>query len=660
MSTGPFAVPVPAYRLGIHTARKRKRASTSASSAGAEPPAIAERATSQRSRTSSPAAVLSLSRLPLLPSDSINPLSHSPETLRQFAVAGLSPEDENPATLYPGFPHKALPAGAVYYQSAAATIGSVDSKSFYDGSDADDLDDNDDDARHAGASAAAGVAPPRRGRGSGASGRTPVLPQKHSARLRHISVMTALVHRCLAEGDIPRARRAFGLLVQTRDVDIKLGNFWLVGAEILMRKGEVGKKALPSDEGQSEYIEPGKSKWLEDDDADRQRERDVVDTRRQPPTRQQQQEDKAAAMAPTAPIRWGRAENADKVKAYFENLVAHFPHDKHRPHLVSAVDFYPALYSFEVYNISAEFSAALERLEAEFLDDDDDDDDDNNDEADDDDGGNGDTSLSDIEGSSVLHHRDEYQDTPLRRYGHHPNYEDQEDNFSSGQHHYRHHHQTSASSPFFSSRHHTPRDSPRREATDEIRRQTQILAQQVATAMDRTMEDPPFASHPELLRLRASLAVFVADLYLPSRVVERVLHALGIERPGLRARRMLLRDRSRAGGDRFAADDNADGSGIDDSNDDYDRRAAAAAGRESRQQQSQRREKASKIMDNLAKYLREPEERVAVLEMRPQEQRRARNLFRKVMDQGVPMEDWVENFVDLVNIREDDGEDIEY
>ena len=43
----------------------------------------------------------------------------------------------------------------------------------------------------------------------------------------------------------------------------------------------------------------------------------------------------------------------------------------------------------------------------------------------------------------------------------------------------------------------------------------------VAARMDRVMEAAPFTKHHELLRLRGMLAVFVADLWVPWRLVAR-------------------------------------------------------------------------------------------------------------------------------------------
>ena len=58
-------------------------------------------------------------------------------------------------------------------------------------------------------------------------------------------------------------------------------------------------------------------------------------------------------------------------------------------------------------------------------------------------------------------------------------------------------------------------------ARDEIRREARDAALAVAARMDRVMEVAPFTKHHELLRLRGMLAVFVADLWVPWRLVAR-------------------------------------------------------------------------------------------------------------------------------------------
>lgn len=584
-SEGPFAVPLPAYQLGIHTARKRKRAATSASAdAASAAPAAGTSSSRNQSRASSPTGSQYSSHRAgssrSLPADSINPLSHSPDTLHQFVAAGLSPEDENPGTLYPEFPHRPLPKNAHYFVEAAHV---PDNRSFYDGSDADELDDDYDDGD--GAGTVSGATDSK----SGNLGRTFV--QKQTARLKHIAVMTALVHRCIAKGDIPRAKRAFGLLAQTKGVDIKLNNFWLIGSEILMRQGEVP----PADNGNSLVAPLGlniKRRRSSNSSALSEAEND---TRTSHDNNAAVEDDVLSSIPQDQQLsssglsRWGRPENADTVRNYFEHLIAHYPYDKHRPHLVSAADFYPALYNFEIYHVSAEFAAAIERLEEEYSAgrDDDDEQDSNNSYVSDD---------GDPDNDGVGHRRALGQDS------------DEEHSDAESFQHKNHDAMRSSSSAH--------RRTYRQEATDEIRRQTQLLAQQIASNMDRTMENPPFSSHFELLRLRANLAIFIADLYLPIRILEKVLRALDIPRPGTK---------SDAGGSTKR------------------RSGAAIIGK------TQRRKRAAAIMDNLAKYVYEPEEQAAVLDMRPREQRRARDLFRKVMAQGVVVETWVEKFVEMVD-----------
>ncbi|KAL0632357.1 hypothetical protein Q9L58_008751 [Maublancomyces gigas] len=53
-------------------------------------------------------------------------------------------------------------------------------------------------------------------------------------RTKHLSAMTALLHRSLLERDYPRASRAFGLLLRCRAVDIR--TMWSIGLEILLHR----------------------------------------------------------------------------------------------------------------------------------------------------------------------------------------------------------------------------------------------------------------------------------------------------------------------------------------------------------------------------------------------------------------------------------------
>ena len=98
---GTFALPIPGYRLGQHNHRKRKRSSAS----------LAPDEEAPEQFPSEPPSSPPVQPPPYSQDAVINPRSHDPDTLRQFAVAGLPAEAEVPSKLHPSFPHKALPPG---------------------------------------------------------------------------------------------------------------------------------------------------------------------------------------------------------------------------------------------------------------------------------------------------------------------------------------------------------------------------------------------------------------------------------------------------------------------------------------------------------------------------------------------------------------------
>ncbi|KAI0380093.1 hypothetical protein F5Y04DRAFT_258291 [Hypomontagnella monticulosa] len=387
----PFALPVPSYRLGIHS-RKRKKADK-----GQE----TEEIVISESEWDTPSSHL--------PSDSINPLSHSPDTLGQLAVAGLEPTDEVPSKTHPLFPHKPLPSENKRRRGRSAE-------------NADEKDPTAEGAK----------------------------PKQYSERLKHLSTMTAILHRCLADGDIARAKRAFGLLVQTKDIDIRLGGLWAVGSEILMRDGE-GEQQRPENRRQND--EDG----LRDDEEDQSHNGNANDHQGEGEIR-----------------RWGLAANIEKVTLFFETLIQQYPHDPYRPHLTSALDFWPALFGIEIYHLDAEHRRALHQLEVE---------------------------EEERNEMSELPFEDE--DMDMER--------EMEDDPDVDPH------------EAFDARRlrkEEARLTMARAARDALRVQTLEAAERIAQRMDQTMENAPYSSHRELLRLRGHLALYVGDLCLPSRLVD--------------------------------------------------------------------------------------------------------------------------------------------
>lgn len=213
-----------------------------------------------------------------LPPDSINPLSRSQRQLKQFAVAGLGEADPDPAASVPFFPHKGLRSGPLLAPTEEQEEGEKK----------------------------------RRVLGN-------------SQVDKHVRTLLESIYHFLDSGHVAKAARAYGLILQMqlngRPIDIRHHHLWAIGAEILMREGEIA----PGDEAN------------EDRPAD--------------PARRRQ--------------RWGSAANMGKVKAYFETLIQQHPYDFRRPNAISATDFWLALLRCEIYNVQAEHRIALQSLAEE-------------------------------------------------------------------------------------------------------------------------------------------------------------------------------------------------------------------------------------------------------------------------------------------------------
>lgn len=210
-----------------------------------------------------------------LPSDTINPLSRSQRQLQQFAVAGLGETDPDPAAADPLFPHRGSRHGPLLSRDG----------------------DEDEDG-----------------------GKKPRLSGT-SQMDKHVQTLLESVYQFLDGGDMGKAARAYGIILQLQPgghpVDIRRHHLWAIGAEILMREGE-----LP----------PGS-------------------------------EDSATAESNRRRQRWGSAANMSKVKAYFETLIQQHPWDHRRPNTICALDFWLAQLRCEIYNVQAEHRIALQSLE---------------------------------------------------------------------------------------------------------------------------------------------------------------------------------------------------------------------------------------------------------------------------------------------------------
>ncbi|KAL2286361.1 hypothetical protein FJTKL_07132 [Diaporthe vaccinii] len=247
-----------------------------------------------------------------LPDDAINPLSHSEGTIKQLRTAGLTADDLLPSDYIPDFPHRAIRPS---HQHHYADDGSEDDK------------EGDDDGSGSDEGRAHGARKARQRR------------QSRDAQDKQLGFLTNVILRALEEGDIPRAKRAFGMVrgsqVRGRPVDLRKNALWSLGAEIVMRDGEVrSRSVLLGEPGLEAGAGEREDRGVEDEgDAATRRKR-----------------------------RWGSAANMPRLRAYLESLVRQYPYNRLHPDSISDLDFHPVLFSCELYDAWAEHRLALERL----------------------------------------------------------------------------------------------------------------------------------------------------------------------------------------------------------------------------------------------------------------------------------------------------------
>lgn len=144
---------------------------------------------------------------------------------------------------------------------------------------------------------------------------------KVGLRRRHLATLTAVIHRCIMQGDYRRAGRAWGLLLRSElnghSMDPRFSNRWGLGAEILLHGA-----ALPAernaDSGSFGLNEMG-----------------------------------------SFPLgRLGTATVSERVKDYYERLIVQYPYRKISPHTTGPPDFYLAMFSVWIYSVHHQHTSA--------------------------------------------------------------------------------------------------------------------------------------------------------------------------------------------------------------------------------------------------------------------------------------------------------------
>lgn len=229
---------------------------------------------------------------------STNPLALTPDEIHQYKVAGLDLGQELPSKSIPDFPHRGLPASFPPASHIDVAVQADDEGTESEGGNL------------------------RRER------RAPHL------RMQHLGVLTTILQRCLLEGDIPRASRAWAMLLRAqhngKGIDIRSSGYWGIGAELLIRGGEKparGRKRFGEESSESDAEDSG-----EDDKAGSGEDERFEEGER----------------------RWGTPSGLEKTKDYYERLILQHPYTRQYQDSVNSLDFWPAMLSCEIYGIQFE------------------------------------------------------------------------------------------------------------------------------------------------------------------------------------------------------------------------------------------------------------------------------------------------------------------
>lgn len=266
-------------------------------------------------------------------------------------------------------------------------------------------------------------------------------------RMQHLSVLTAVLQRCIQEGDIPRASRAWALLIRAQvagaGVDIRSSGYWGIGAELLTRGGETKARNRFHADSDSDYE-------ADDEDNSNVRDRELNEG------------------------GWGSKDGREKAKAYYERLILQYPYKRQFHGSVSALDFWPAMVTCEIYGIQHERQQSLKRIaRAEEKD------------------------------------EDEYasdSDSDV--------FEDAESHVS----------EEDGDAAAIEQRRKDKRNWRKAEKIwaqkDEARQTALLAAENLAGRMDELMTSPPFSDSQTLLRLRGMLALYIGDLGVPAMPIQ--------------------------------------------------------------------------------------------------------------------------------------------
>ena len=145
-------------------------------------------------------------------------------------------------------------------------------------------------------------------------------------RQRHLDNITAVLYRCVLDGDFLRAGRAWGMLLRAeksgRGVDIRRTDRWGLGAEILLKRARDGEEKAS---GNAESF--------------------------------------AQDQSTENPRQWFSKEGFENAKDYYERLIIQYPYRKAYPTTTSALEFYPPMFGLWLYAVQEQHKSAMTTIE---------------------------------------------------------------------------------------------------------------------------------------------------------------------------------------------------------------------------------------------------------------------------------------------------------
>ena len=160
-------------------------------------------------------------------------------------------------------------------------------------------------------------------------------PRSDGPRQQHLAAVSAILHRCLLQGDYLRASRAWALLLRSEmnghSMDVRNQGRWGIGAEILLQNGFLQRR---------DHLRGDRGYGLEDHD-----ETSTTNTK----------------------VKY--SERLRPAQDYYDRLIVQYPHRKRSKNAIGPLEFYPVLFGLRVFSEQRNHGNLLQSLQEKHSDD---------------------------------------------------------------------------------------------------------------------------------------------------------------------------------------------------------------------------------------------------------------------------------------------------